>query len=78
MAAHGASGSVEDHRLHVIDFCVLSILGVKLPAVTKQAGRRLQYKLRATQRKYRKDLVKICKKHLMEDKASTMSDRLNF
>ena len=38
MAAHSASGSVGDHWLHVIDFCAVSILGVELPAVTKQAG----------------------------------------
>ena len=30
----------------MIDFCAVSILGTKLPAVTKQAGRRLQYKLK--------------------------------
>ena len=52
MAAHHASGSVGDHRLHVIDFCAVSILGAELPAVTRQEGRRLQYKLRPTRRKY--------------------------
>ena len=63
MAAYHASGSVGDHRLHVIDFCAVSILEAELPAVTKQKGRRLQYKLRSTRRKYRRDLVKICKQH---------------
>ena len=78
MAAHGASGSVGVHRLHIVDFCALSILVFGIPAVTKRAGRRLQYKLKVTRRKYRRDLVKICKKHQMEDKAITMSDRSNF
>ena len=51
MSAHHASGSVGDHRLHVIDFCAVSILGVELPAVTKKIGRRLQYKLKPMRRK---------------------------
>ena len=58
MAAHHASGNVGDHRLHVIDFCAVSILGTELLAVTKQAGWRLQYKLKPTRRKYMKDLVR--------------------
>ena len=41
MAAQGASGTVRDRHLHIIDFCALSILGVELPAVTKQVGRKL-------------------------------------
>ena len=57
MAAHGASRSVGSHRLHIIDFCAVSVFGVELPTVTKQTGRRLQYKLKPTRRKYRKDLV---------------------
>ena len=72
MAAHHASGSVGDHRLHVIDFCAVLILGTELPAVTNQAGRRLQYKLKPTRRKYKKDLVKMCKQHKMEEKPHVM------
>ena len=78
MAAHGVSGSVGNHRLHVIDFCAVSILGVELPAVTKQARRRLQYKLKPTRQKYRKDLVKMCKRDRMEEKAQLMSRAENF
>ena len=78
LAAHHASGSVGDHRLHVIDFCVVSILGAELPAVTKQVGRRLQYKLRPTRRKYRRDLVKMCKQHKMEEKSHVMMRAENF
>ena len=59
MAAHHVSGSVGDHRVHVIDFCAVSVLGTELPVVTKQAERRLQYTLKPMRRKYRKDLVKI-------------------
>ena len=73
MAVNGASGSVEDHRLHVIDFCAVSILGVELLVATKQAGRRLQYNLKPTSRKYRKDLVKMCKRHRIKEKALVMS-----
>ena len=78
MVSHGASGSVGDHRLHIVDFYALSILGVKLPAVIKRAGRRLQHKLKVTRRKYRRDLVKICKQHRMKDIAITISKRFNF
>ena len=78
MAAYHASGSVGDHRLHVIDFCAVSILEAELPAVTKQKGRRLQYKLRSTRRKYRRDLVKMCKQHKMEEKSHVMMRAENF
>ena len=46
--------------------------------MTKHAGRRLQYKLKVTWRKYRRDLVKICKQHQIEDKVITMSNHSNF
>ena len=78
MAAHHASGSVGDHRLHVIDFCAVSILGTELPVATKQAGRRLQYKLKPRRRKYRKDLVKMCKQQKMEEKSHVMMRAENF
>ena len=78
LAAHHASGSVGDHRLHVIDFCAVSILGAELPAVTKQVGRRLQYKLKSTRRKYRRDLAKMCKQHKIEKKSNVMTQAENF
>ena len=78
MAADHASGSVGGHRLHVIDFCAVSILGAELSAVTKQVGRRLQYKLKPTRRKHRRDLVKMCKQHKMEEKSHLMMRAENF
>ena len=78
MTAHHASGSVGDHRLRVIDFCAVSILGTELPVATKQAGRRLQYKLKPRRRKYRKDLVKMCKQQKMEEKSHVMMRAENF
>ena len=80
MAAHSAPGSVGDHWLRVIDFCAVPIRGIELPTATKQAGRRLQYKLKPTRRKYRKDLVKVkmCKRHKMEEKAQVMTRAENF
>ena len=78
MAAHHASRGVGDHRLHEIDFCAASILGAELPAVTKKVGRRLQYKLKPTRMKYRKDLVKTCKQHKMEEKSHVMMQAENF
>ena len=77
IAAHSAHGSAGDHRLHVIDLCAVSVMGVELSTITKRAGRRLQYKLRNT-RKYRRDPVKIYKWHRMENKAKVMADENSF
>ena len=46
--------------------------------MTKQAGGRLQYKLKPTRRKYSKDLVKMCKQHKMEEKSHVMMRAKNF
>ena len=56
----------------------MPILGTELPAVTKQAGRRLQYKLKPARRKYRKDLVKMCKRHKMGEKTQVVMRAENF
>ena len=42
ISRHHAHGSVGDHRLHIIDFCMRTILGTNLPTVTKRSGRKLQ------------------------------------
>ena len=55
---HHAYGSVKDHRLHVIDFSLQSIVGADLPRVTKRSGWKLQWKITPTSKKYTRDLVK--------------------
>ena len=67
---HHAYGSVGDHRIHVLDFSSQSIIGDNLPRVTKRSGRKLQWKVPPTSKKYTRDLVQVSKANKLDKKPS--------
>ena len=66
---HHVHGSVDDHRLHVLDFSSQYIIGDNLPRVTKRSGTKLQWKVPWTSRKYTRDLVQVSRANKLDKKA---------
>ena len=75
---HNAYGSIGDHRIHVIDFSSQSIIGDNLPRVTKRSGRKLQWKVPPTSRKYTRDLVRVSRANKLDKKAIRLRNPDNF
>ena len=75
---HHAYGSVKDHRMHMIDFFLHSVIGDNLPRVTKRSGWKLQWRVPPTSKKYTKDLVKVSKANKLDKKAIMLRNPDNF
>ena len=78
MGCYHAYGNVGDHRLHVMDFSSHSVIGNNLPRVTKRSGRKLQWKIPPTSKKYTKDLVRVSKANKLDRKAIKIRNPDNF
>ena len=79
MSKHHLPMGVGDHRFHVYNFEMTSILGTETPTVTRVPGHLLQYRNYRVRANYTKLLMQITSRHRMYAKACKLQkDRLEM
>ena len=75
MSKHHSPLGVGNHRLHIYDFKMTSILGMETPMVTRLLGRLLQFWNYKARVNYTRVLMQLASRHRMFSKATKLQER---